>query len=194
MTKRKRSSRRFLMIDAGVYQSAAWRTLPDAALRLWIDLRTLNNGHNNGRIVSTFATLRSLGWNSKDKLGRALATLVERGFLAYTRRSGPNAFHRAALVRFTDLPCPHDERNGIDGCGPTNEFLRWRAPDPKSRSTFPVGRGGTAPPDGEQPDRGTGNGTAEPPRQTGNGNSWLRHRGSELRKAMRTVPRLTGKL
>jgi len=178
--KRKRGSRRFVQIDASVYQSAAWRALPDAALRLWVDLRALHNGHNNGRLAPTFATLRPLGWTSKDKLARALAALVEYGFLRYTRKTGPNAYHRAALVRFTDLACPGDEREGIDGCGPTCEFAQWRdtaAP----RFAFPVRRGGTAPPDGEQPPRQTGNGSPEPPRQTGNAKLRGFHRGNEAR-------------
>jgi len=181
--KRKRGSRRFVQIDSTVYQSAAWRALPDAALRLWLDLRTLHNGHNNGRLAPTFATLRPLGWTSKDKLARALAALVEYGFLRYTRKTGPNAYHRAALVRFTDLACPGDEARGIDGCGETREFAQWRAPE-SPRFAFPVRRGGTAPPDGEQPPRQTGNGSPEPPRQTGNAKLRGFHRGNDAREGV----------
>lgn len=173
--KRKRGARRFLQIDSTVYGSAAWRALPDAALRLWVDLRTVNNGHNNGRIAPTFATLRPLGWTSKSKHERALAVLVEHGFLRYTRKTGPNAFHRAALVRFTDIPCPHDEREGVDGCGPTCEFAQWREPE-SPRFAFPSRRGGTAPPEGEQPPLQKGNASPEPPLQKGNAKTPLRHR------------------
>ena len=182
MSKRKRGSRRFLMIDEAVYRSVAWRTLPDGALRLWIDLRTLNNGHNNGRIAPTIATLRPLGWRSKRKLAASLAALVERRLLAYTRRSGPNAFHRAALVRFTDIPCPHAEREGIDGAGATCEFLQWRAPDPKPRFASPRNGGGTAPESGAQPPPKRGNGTSKLTPNRGNAKTPARHRGNDASK------------
>jgi hypothetical protein len=140
MARRRAAKRKFLMIPETVYRSPAWRTLPHAALRLWIDLRTLYSGHNNGKIAPTFAVMQTLGWNSKDSLQTSLRTLLERGFLAYTRKAGPNVFHRASLVRFTDLACPHDEGAGISGCQPSNEFLVWQRPAPNRRRFSAVPR------------------------------------------------------
>lgn len=179
MSRRKRSRTPFVLLCEEIYKSAAWRALPDSAVRLWIDLRTKNTGSNNGKITPTISTMRALGWVSKSKLSRALALLVEHGFIRYTRKSSPNAFHRASRIRFTDIPMPGDEREGLDGCGPTWDFLKWTAPksDTSSRRfALPARRGGTAPAEGAQPPPQKGNGGPKPPPQKGNAKTPLSHR------------------
>lgn len=128
-------SPRWVRIDERVYSSPAWRSLSGPATRLWIDLRTFLNGFNNGKIVATRTALLDRGWSSNDVRDRALNELVVRGFLRYTRKCGRNTFHRASWLRFTDIPCPADEANGIAGTGPTDEYLRWQEPPKATSST-----------------------------------------------------------
>jgi hypothetical protein len=170
-------TRRFIAITEEVFTSPSWRALPLPALRLWLVLRSLYNGSNNGKITPTYVAMRRAGWTSKDTLGRALTALVDHGFIRYTRKAGKNCFHRASLIAFTDLDTPRDDEEGIAGCQATNAFLAWqpaaaapkRKPPPrKPKNAIPVPRGGTAPADGEQPPRPTGNGGPEPTRPTGN--------------------------
>jgi hypothetical protein len=170
MARLLKRKRHFVMIDKAVYSSLAWRTLPDPAMRLWIDLRTLYTGGNNGLITPTFASLRPLGWTSKSKSERALAELIGRGFLRYTRKTGRNVYHRASRVAFTDLSTVKNDDEGLVGIAPTNDFLTWQPPA-KPRFTFPAKRGATAPLEGDEPPREKGNDEAEPPREKGNGKS-----------------------
>lgn len=131
---------RWVRIDERIHTSPAWRTLSGSAVKMWVTLRGRLDGHNNGKLAPTFATLRPLGWTSNGPRVRALAELIERGFLAYTRRCGPNVFHRASLVRFTDIPTPADEADGIVGHGPTDDFLRWQPEPTKPRFASSVPR------------------------------------------------------
>ena len=137
-----------MRIGVNVYNSEAFRTLPSVALKLWIDLRTQNNGFNNGRICATLSALRKRGWNSNDVLYRALAELLDRGLLACTRRGKRGSARVANLYRFTDLDCPKDDRVGVEGKQPTLEFLKWQPEAPAKAWNSPERKKNTAPSDG----------------------------------------------
>ena len=124
MIRHKRGSR-FLRIDERIYQSPAFRTLPAAAMKLWILLRMDFTPSKNGRIMATLATLRPKGWHSSDLLRRMLPVLVERGLLAFTSKAGPNVYRHASLLRFTDEPVLPAERENAEPTRPTDDFLRW---------------------------------------------------------------------
>jgi len=124
MTRHKRGSR-FLRIDERVYRSLAFRTLPAAAMKLWILLRMDFTPARNGRAMATLATLRSKGWHSNDLLRRMLPVLIERGLLAYTSKAPPNTYRRASLLRFTDEPVFPDHAEGTAAIRPTDDFLQW---------------------------------------------------------------------
>src|SRR5437762_1701576 len=95
---------RYLRIPAMVFDSAAFRTLPPSALKLWIDLRTLLNGYNNGNISAALSDLRRREWCSSSTLNSALWELLERGLLRRIREGKPGPFRICALYAFTDLP------------------------------------------------------------------------------------------
>jgi hypothetical protein len=116
---------RFLRIRAGVYQSEAFRTLPDPALKLWIDLRTQFYGHNNGQLIVTLRTLAPRGWKSNSKLQRARDELLRRGLIRRTKYCGPNVFHRASRYAFTDEHTAANDELGIAGTAPSHDYLRW---------------------------------------------------------------------
>src|SRR5688572_24697724 len=106
---------RYVQITDRLYNSEAFRTLPGAAMKLWVDVRTSYFGVNNGRLVITLATLRKRGWNSTDKLLRARDQLLERGLIFRTRYCGRNAYQRASWYAFSDLPVSKDDKHGIAG-------------------------------------------------------------------------------
>jgi hypothetical protein len=123
-------TRRYVSISDTVYTSVAFRTLPGGALKLWIDMRTQYNGGNNGAMMSTMSVLKHRGWNSSDKLVRGTRELLSRGLIAYTRRCGPNVFHRAALFAFTDHDIAANERHGVAGARATRAYLEWMPGNP----------------------------------------------------------------
>ncbi len=129
----KTKGSRFIRIDVCVYSSEAFRTLPAAALRLWILLRMDFTPARNGRVMATLATLRPKGWHSSDLLRRMLPVLIDRGFLAYTSKASPNTYRRASLVRFTDEPVFPDATNGTAAIRPTKDFEQW-----KPRASEPI--------------------------------------------------------
>ena len=136
--KSAKGKRRFVMIDASVYTTPAFRTLPSGATKLYLDLRTQYNGFNNGRIVCTLSELRHRGWVSDGTLTRALWTLLQRGLLLRTREGKPGPFRTCAYYAFADQPIAKDAKHGIRGANPTHEYLSWVegksfAPESKAR-------------------------------------------------------------
>jgi hypothetical protein len=125
---KKHAEGRHIRVYDVLFDSLAFRTLPGSALKLWLDLRTQYFGSNNGRIPCTLNTLERRGWNSNQKLRRALQQLLDRGLLKCTRQSGPNKFHRASLYAFTDLDIARNDAEGIAGSQPTHEYMSWIAP------------------------------------------------------------------
>src|SRR5688572_25793952 len=100
----KAKAERWLQIGVTVFESEAFRTLPGRELKLWLDLRTQYFGNNNGRLLITLSAFARRGWKSTDQLLKARDELLRRGLIRRTKYSGPNAFHRATLYAFTDLP------------------------------------------------------------------------------------------
>ena len=115
----------FVRLRAAVYQSEAFRTLPDSALKLWIDLRTKFYGHNNGDLTITLRTMKFRGWNSNSKLTRAREALLKRGLIRRTKYCGPNVFHRASRYAFTDENIARNDEVGVAGASASHEYLNW---------------------------------------------------------------------
>ncbi|MEJ7667702.1 MAG: hypothetical protein WKH97_03005 [Casimicrobiaceae bacterium] len=122
-----KAQRRYLKIDDTVYQSAAFRTLPGGALKLWIDLRTQFRGNNNGDLCAAMSLLAHRGWVSVSKLYRALDELLGRGLLDRTRQGRAGPCRIASLYRFTDLPCAKNEAKFIEGRLATHDYQQWKA-------------------------------------------------------------------
>lgn len=117
---------RYVQITDRLFNSEAFRTLPGAAMKLWVDVRTAYFGVNNGRLVITLAVLRNRGWNSTDKLLRARDKLLERGLIVRTRYCGKNAYQRASWYAFTDIAINKDDKNGISGAQASHAYSLWK--------------------------------------------------------------------
>ena len=135
--------------------SEAYRSLPDPAVRLLVDLRAMLTSANNGMLKVTLSALRRRGWNSNDKLTRALARLLDRGILVRTKRCGPNVRAEASRYAFTDLHIVAQAVHGIAGKTPTYDYRKWpRGENSDIRQTvkrYTARRIAALPPDGEQP-------------------------------------------
>jgi len=51
----------YIRIYDTVYNSIAFRTLPDGALKVWMDMRTQYKGWNNGSLMATLTVLKQRG-------------------------------------------------------------------------------------------------------------------------------------
>ena len=125
MSKSKSVVERHIRVYASLYDAPAFRSLPFSALKLWVDLRTKNNGSNNGNISAALSTLRYRDWNSADTLNKALWKLLDRGLLRRTREGQPGPFRICALYAFTDLPTVRNDKLEIEGRQATREFAEW---------------------------------------------------------------------
>lgn len=80
---------KFVAIPVPVLESPEYRALPDAARALLVDLLMQYTGKNNGRLCVSFIAMQQYGWNSKSKLERAKAALLQAPFVLTTRKGKP---------------------------------------------------------------------------------------------------------
>lgn len=64
--------------------SDAFRSLSPSAVKLWIELRSRFNGHNNGDVSLSFREAESLLRLGRGTIGRAFAELEAKGFIIKT--------------------------------------------------------------------------------------------------------------
>lgn len=84
--RRKRAT--FTALPHAVQDSAAFRSLSAAAVKLLIDILRGYNGRNNGNLACTYSQLRQRGWRSTATLSRAKDELLASGLIEQTRQGG----------------------------------------------------------------------------------------------------------
>ena len=114
---RSKKGGQFVPVPYPMAESAAWRSLTGAAVKVYVELRRRFNGGNNGKLSLSLMEAASLLRLSKSTVGRALDQLVERGFIVKTRE-GHWYGRKAAEYAVTDRP--------LDGHPPTNAWQNWR--------------------------------------------------------------------
>jgi len=114
-----------IRIYRDMLESEAYLTLPDSALRLLIDLRSMLTKFNNGMLTVTLSALKTRRWNSTDKMVRALQELERRGIVVCTKRMHANPQHQPSRFAFTDRPIPKQTAHGIVGGPATNRYRDW---------------------------------------------------------------------
>jgi len=140
--KGRRSTRGFSMLIHDYFTSPEYAQLSARAVKALIDLYTQFRGANNGDLCAAWKVMARLGWTSKDQLHKALAELLEGGWIIVTRQGGRRI---PTLYAVTWL--------GIDPCGGKLEVSPNPAPLQlwKRRSTalsLPRPAGQCAPPHG----------------------------------------------
>jgi hypothetical protein len=88
-----------------LFDSAAWRVLTHADVRVYLAMRRKLGKTNNGDIGATLAEMKHAGIKSSSTLAAALSRLQALGFIAQTRRGGIASGGKVcSLYRFTDEP------------------------------------------------------------------------------------------
>lgn len=131
MSRRTRGTKSppFVQLPIWVLQSPAWKHLTPNARCIYVAVKERYNGKNNGEI-SFSAREAGEALNLSHHTGnRALAELIEHGFLEVTEESNFN--RKAKLARcymLTELP---DDRPGMSRIA-LKTFMRWQ---PKIQNT-----------------------------------------------------------
>jgi hypothetical protein len=113
----RRAKDRFVLLPHWLLRSPAWKTLAPDAKAVLLDIWLRHDGTNNGMIGYAVRDAEEIGL-SKDKAARAIALLVERGFL---RVRAVSSFQlKTKQARTWELTA---ERCGDTPA--TRDFMRW---------------------------------------------------------------------
>lgn len=121
--KGKRGSKsKFIMIDLGVFNHAAFRSLKVGPRSLLFELIARFNGYNNGKIYLSSRQAAERLNCTKDTALAYFKVLEDRGFIVATKRHalGLEGQGRATEWRLTHQPC--------DGIKPTFDFIKKAKP------------------------------------------------------------------
>jgi predicted ArsR family transcriptional regulator len=98
-------------------ESAAWRSLSGAAVKVYVETRRRFNGGNNGKLSLSLDEAARLLHLGKATVARAFAELVDKGFIVMTAR-GRWYGRQATTYAVTDRPAGRNP--------PTNAWRTWR--------------------------------------------------------------------
>jgi hypothetical protein len=129
-TGRSKKEARHVRLYYWMMQTAAWESLSGDQRAIYVEMAVRYNGSNNGRIHFSIREAAAAVHVSKDTAARALAALVERGFIVAMIRGGFNVKDKQAQAtewRLTAFNCD------ITHALPSKDFTRW-SPQNISRS------------------------------------------------------------
>ncbi len=111
-------------INNGFRQERAWKALNASARVVYIEIKSLYNGFNNGKVMASERHLAGLTGFSKNTISKALINLQDAGFIVEMKRGviGVAGKGTGSLWRLTELGCLGDR--------PTKDFKKWQ---PKNR-------------------------------------------------------------
>ena len=115
----------YLPISYKMAHSKAFRSLTGTTLKVWIELRTRFNGHNNGLVSLSLREAADLLGMSQTTAHRALIELEQKGFVK-RRTRGSWYGRKAAEFIITD--------QAYNGHLATRDWERWR---PKNKASVP---------------------------------------------------------
>lgn len=101
-TGRSKGEGQYMNLPYRMVQSAAWRSLSGAAVKVWLELRTRFHGSNNGDLHVSYGEAAELLGMSRSSVGRAFEELQVKGFVVKTRQGHFYRSH-ANEWRVTDL-------------------------------------------------------------------------------------------
>lgn len=116
----KRGAGRFVQLTEYMQATAAWRDLKPGPRALYVELKRLFTGSNNGEIYLSHrdaAKALNVHFNT---VGGYFAALEEHGFIRMTvgPHLGPSGIGQAAKWALTEMPTP-------DGKPATKDFVSW---------------------------------------------------------------------
>lgn len=130
---RRKGRSKFIMIENYVVRSEAWRALTANDKAVYLHLKWIYDGVNNGRLaVGCREAAQAIGVASKNTGSISLKNLEAKGFIA---KAKPSSFHVKSRTstewRLTEYAC------NVTGELPTKEFTRWRQ---EKTTVLPQGR------------------------------------------------------
>jgi len=122
------ASERYVKLPHYLLQSPAYRSLTPNARSLYVELKLLYNGSNNGDIFMSWRTAAAaVGVRTPATAAKALKELAAKGFIqCRVQGSFDNKINLATQWILTE----HENR----GRPATKEFMRWRPDTPKEKS------------------------------------------------------------
>ena len=126
--KPKDPNGRHIRVYCSLLGTHAYRVLGFAAKALFVDLRTMVTGTNNGNLSAALSDMKHRGWTSSSTLSRALYELRAMGFIAVTRGGGLKLGTRVCnLYRFTDLDVYEQPKLGVQAIKATHDYLKYES-------------------------------------------------------------------
>lgn len=110
-----------------ILDSMAWIGIGYPSQSLYVVMRRKLQSTNNGNISATLGEMKHYGWRSSATLAKSLRELQAVGLIAVTRHGGI-AFGQkvCSLYRFTDEPMYEHPKLGLQACGATNEWQKFK--------------------------------------------------------------------
>lgn len=140
MRKRKKSGPAFVQIYHYMIKCDAWKDLSPGARALYLELKSLYNGKNNGSLgLGVRWAGEALGM-SRASGDRFIDELEIHGFIRKTRNS---SFHQKKLATEWALT---ELRNDLTNELPSKDFMRWGKASTKVKKQKPVSKTSTTVP------------------------------------------------
>lgn len=118
-TGRSKGEGQYAPLPYALLQSAVWRALSGAAVKVWLELRSRYNGGNNGRLTLSLEEAAPLLRLGKATVLRAFNELVAAGLIVKTQQ-GRWYGRLASEWAVTD--------RGMDGAPPSNAWRQCQPP------------------------------------------------------------------
>lgn len=116
---------RHIRVYCSLLNTPAYRVLGFAAKALFVDMRGMATGTNNGNLSAALSDMKHRGWTSSSTLAKALYELRAMGFIAVTRGGGLKLGTRVCnLYRFTDLDVFDHPKVGVQAIKATQDYLK----------------------------------------------------------------------
>jgi hypothetical protein len=120
-----------------VLKSPQFAAISPRAAKALLCIASQYRGNNNGDLSAAFRLMQPLGWTSKDQLSKAVAELIEAGFLILTRQGGNRIASLYALTfKSVDWSDKYDDGIQATAAAPNT----WKQRDPKKLRDRAAGR------------------------------------------------------
>lgn len=117
---------RHIRVYTSLLDCPAYRVLGFPAKALFMDMRSLVTGTNNGNLSAALSDMKHKGWSASATLSKALYELRAMGFLAVTRAGGLKMGTRVCqLYRFTDLEVYEQSKVSVQACKATHDYMKY---------------------------------------------------------------------
>jgi hypothetical protein len=120
--KGRSTTERFVSLPHYMLRSPAWQSLSPVAVKVYVELASLYNGSNNGRLALSARDAAERVGCSKNTAARAVVELIKKGFIDLCSRGHfDRKTPHAAEYRLTLHRCDHSGERA------SRRFMRWNS-------------------------------------------------------------------